>query len=168
MATSPMTKFEEMWQAHAQCVQAWNEYRNRSYGNLMTLYQGFNKHCQIPPDCITPAPLDKEVEPGRMYGPAGAIHFDTKEGYWCLGFILNLEGSRLLLEIDLREQAGKILVKRGPGDKPKEIDIALNPKQCGEFYDSIADRVKQFYAVGPDSLPDDTRVRRIGFAVDAS
>ena len=169
-----MTQFEEMCQARMRCVQSWNEYRDRSYKNLMTLFQGFVTHCGIPSDCVWLAPLDKEIKAGTKYG-TGAIHFDTNEGYWRLGFIVTLREnentfpqSRILLEIDVREQAGKILVKRGEGDKPREIDILRNPKQCGEFYDSIADRVKRFYTISPDNLSDDTTVRRIGFAADES
>jgi hypothetical protein len=165
-----MTKFEEMCQARTLSVQAWNEYRDRSYRNLITLFQGFVKHCGIPADCVSLAPLDKEIEPEKTYGPGGAIHFDINGGYWRLGFIVTLREnqntfpqSRILLEIDVREQAGKVLVKRGEGDKPREIDVLRNPKQCADLYDSIADHVKQFYTMSPDNLPDDTTVRRIGF-----
>lgn len=140
----------------------------------MTLVQGFTAHCQIPPDCVSLAPVDKEIEPGAIYGVAGAAHFDTSEGYWCLGLIVTLRESattwpqsRILLEIDLREQAGKFLVRRGKGDNPREIDIS-DQKQREEFYDSIATRVKQFYTPGPDVLPDDTTVRRIGFISSTS
>jgi hypothetical protein len=164
-----MTKFEEMCQARNQCAKAWAEYRNRSYANLIALVQGFSSRCQIPLDCLSFAPLDKEIEPGAIYGPAGAIHFDNTDCYWRLGMILTLRESphtfpqtRVLLELALKEQAGKTLVKRGKDDTPREIDLS-NQTHCDELYDSIADRVKEFYSVGPENLSDDTKLRKIGF-----
>jgi hypothetical protein len=159
-----------MCQAQVQCARAWIEYRDRSYKNLATLAQGFKVRCQIPDDCLSYVPLDKEPEPGRTYG-TGAIHFDPTDLYWHLGLILTLTESknsfpipRALLELAVREQAGRLLVKRGKGDTPQEIDIS-NKKQCDDFYDSIADRVKRFYAANPENAPDDT-ARKIGFTAD--
>jgi hypothetical protein len=65
----------------------------------------------------------------------------------------------------LREQSGKLLVKRGKGDKPQEIELT-DQRQCDDFYDSIADRVKRFYAASFENIPDDTTVRKIGFVAD--
>jgi hypothetical protein len=164
-----MTKFEEMCQARTQCARIWNEYRERSYENLMKLAVGFIAHCQIPQDCASFVPLEKEPEQGVVYTPTGAIHFDTTEQYWRLGLIITLRESeniwpqsRVRLEIALREQAGKIIVKRGRDDSPREIDPS-DQEQCKEFYDSIAERVRQFFAVGPENLADGS-LRTIGFA----
>ena len=167
-----MTKFEQMCEARAQCTKAWTEYRYRSYQNLATLAQGFRERCQIPDDCVSYSPLDKEPEPNRSYALPGAIHFDSSDLYWHLGLILTLTEAknsfpipRVLLEMAIREQSGKLLVKRGKGDKPQEIDLT-NQKQCDDFYDSIADRVKRFYVGSPDNIPDDTTVRKIGFVAE--
>jgi hypothetical protein len=167
-----MTKFVEMCEARAQCTRAWIEYRDRSYKSLITLTEGFVVRCQIPTDSLSLAPLDKEPQPGTSYGPAGAIHFDSTDLYWHLGLILTLTEDknsfpvpRALLEMAVREQSGKLLVKRGKGDKPQEIDLT-DKKQCDDFYDSIAERVKRFYAASPENISDDTTVRKIGFAAD--
>ena len=167
-----MTKFEEMCEARAQCTKAWTDYRNRSYQNLGTLARGFMARCAIPDDCVSYAPLDKEAEPNRTYALPGAVHFDSSDLYWHLGIVLTLTEAknsfpipRALLEMAVREQSGKLLVKRGKDDKPQEIDLA-DKKQCDDFYDSIADRVKRFYAANPENIPDDTTVRKIGFAAD--
>ena len=56
-----------------------------------------------------------------------------------------------------------MMVKRGKSDKPREVDLS-DQKQCEEFYDSIAERVKQFFAQGPENLSDDMELPTIGFA----
>jgi hypothetical protein len=166
-----MSKFDEMVQARVQCTKTWIEYRNRSYKNLMTLAQGFIAYCDIPEDCFALAPLDKDIEPNTNYGPAGAIHFDSADNFWHLGMIVTLREApnvfprpRVLLGVAIKEQAGKIIVKRGKEDKAREVDLS-NEEQCNGLYDSIVERVKQFYSVSPDNVAgDDTSsLRRIGF-----
>ena len=142
-----MSKFDEMLQARLQCANLWNEYRDRSYKNLMVLAHGFLDYCSIPEGCFALAPLDKDIETGVMYGPAGAIHFDSTDNFWHLGMIVTLRESpntfpqpRVLLGIAIKENQGKILVKRGKEDKAREIDLS-NQEQCNELYDSIVECV---------------------------
>lgn len=167
-----MTKFEEMCEAQAKWARSWIEYRDRSYQNLAMLSHGFKVRCEIPDDCVSYQPLDKESEPNRTtIALPGAIHFDPSDLYWHLGITLALTPKnhfpvrRVLLEMAVREQAGKLLVKRGKGDQPQEINLS-DQEQCDVFYDSIAERVKRFYAASPENMPDDTTVRKIGFAAD--
>jgi hypothetical protein len=165
-----VSKFKEMCQARVQCTKRWGEYRERSYRNLATIAVGLRDYCEIPQACFSYSPLDKEPEEGMRYAIVGAIHFDGADNYWHLGVVIALTEapspfmqSRALLEIALREQAGKVLVKLGRNGTPREIDLT-SEKQCAEFYDIIVGVVKQYYERDPDgALDDGSSLSRIGF-----
>jgi hypothetical protein len=164
-----VSKFEEMLQASALTRKQWSRYRERTYTNLSKLVNGFVTYVQIPRECISFRPLDKEPEDGWTYNLIGATHY--KDGFWNLGLCVTLSnqpitpssGPRLLLAISMKERDGKVLVKRYLTDKPRTLNLD-DENQCNEFYENIVDDIKKFYE---QSLPDsDDTPNSIGFTIE--
>ena len=73
---------------------------------------------------------------------------------------MNLVNQRTLVQICVREQKGKLLVRLGRKPSPREIDPG-DQKQREELFDSIVDAVKRFYS-GEDQS-DGSEIKRVGF-----
>jgi hypothetical protein len=150
-------------------MKAWNAYRERSYNNLATLAQGFGKYCEIPSDCLSFVPLKEKFDRKAKYTLVAATHFDFDDHYWHVGLLLILRESpneitpdAILLEFAIRENGGKMLVKRGKEDTPREINLS-DQEDCENFYASVAEGIKAFYGNPDGPSPDDRTPRRIGF-----
>ncbi len=169
-----MSKFEEMCESVAACNRRWIEHRGRCYQNLNRLVAGFKKYCEIPEANICFLPLDKEPKKNTQYNIVGATHFNDNDGYWHLGLCMTLTKNpnvfpkqRVLVAICITEHDGKVMVKRGPEDKPRQLDLD-NQSQYSEFYESIVERVKEFFAGGPQEFTDTSAsLKRIGFRAES-
>jgi len=107
-------------------------------------------------------PLNTTPNPGMLYNAIGASHFDPKDGYWYLGLLITLNTQRVLMRLALTERAGKVVVKTGTNDKPRELDLA-DEAQCRAFYDEIVEDIKRYFTAEPD-FSETPSLRKIGFS----
>jgi hypothetical protein len=113
----------------------------------------------------------KDAEPEKQYTPLDAIQFDS-DGYWHLGWRITLFESpntfphqRVLVTLALREsEDGRVMVKRGWEKEAQELDLN-NEGQCQTFYDSVIERIKEYYGRNPQDVGNGFRSSKIGFQV---
>jgi hypothetical protein len=166
-----MSKFEEMCKAFTDARNTWTAYRDRCFQHISTLSTGFVKYCEIPQGRFAFVP-DKDSEADKQYSPHDAIQFDS-DGYWHLGWRIGLFESpnsfpqrQVVVRFALKEsESGKVMVKRGWEQEAHELDLN-NESQCREFYDSITDRIKEYYGRNPQDFGgDESRSNKMGFQV---
>jgi hypothetical protein len=161
-----MSKYSEMCEAAGVARKNGLEFRERCWHNLHLLIEGFKADCEFPGGQCEIVPLDKPVTAGAVTNVVGAAHFDPKDGYWHVGLVITLKvpnqsPQRLLIRIALTERAGKVLVKTGTNDKPREIDLG-NAGQLKAFYDEIVDDIKKYFTAEPD-FDDKPSLKKVGF-----
>jgi hypothetical protein len=144
-----MSKFEEMCAAFGKARRDGTEYQHRCFQNLSFLVQGFSKYCEIPPESIQVVPVDQDAKKDTFYAIPGAAHFDPNDGFWHVGLVITLAERpntfprlRALTKVSVRERDGKVVVKRGGDDRPRELNLG-DQQQCNEFYDDIVEHVKE-------------------------
>ena len=73
---------------------------------------------------------------------------------------------RALVRVCLKEQAGKVLIKRGWEDNPQELDID-DKSQRDKFYEGIVERIKDYFSREPQGLVEaSSQKKTIGFTID--
>jgi hypothetical protein len=165
-----MSKFDEMCKAFADARNGWIQYRDRCWQHISTLSTGFVKYCDIPKGHFAFVPA-KGAEPEKEYTPLDAIQFDS-DAYWHLGWRITLCESpntfpyqSVVVRLALRESgAGRVMVKRAWEQEAHEIDLK-NESECQTFYDSVIQRIKEYFARNPQDIGINSRSSKIGFQV---
>jgi hypothetical protein len=161
------TKYEEMCEAARGAQSKEAEYRDRCWQYMGSLVSGFLRYCAIPQDRVTflkwngktgadsrfAAPQD-----GGAYTMLGATVMDS-DGFWRLGFHLNLGLGSIAFAFWIAEQNGSPITKIA--DKTWKLDFS-NQQECNEFYEEVVDRVKE--AFDGSRKP---KVKSVGFVVDS-
>jgi hypothetical protein len=169
-----MSKFDEMCKAFADARKSWFEYRDRSFANMAMLATGFINYCGFPQENVGYGTPDKNDLRDKKPLPF-AMEFNSTDGYWHVDvYITVFEAPNiypyhvLRFRLCLRESGGKLLVKRGWDDKPREIDLK-DKSQCDDFYAGVVERVKEIFGRRPQDLAEDQSKSRtlIGFNLDA-
>jgi hypothetical protein len=114
-----MSKFQELCNSYAEDQEAWRAYETECLGVLLAVVEQIRTDWGFPKDYVSFMPTDKEPEPNRNYGPAGACHFDA-DGFFCLGVAITLEMApnvspkkKLLIPICVRKADGSYLLRAG-------------------------------------------------------
>ncbi len=143
-----MTKHDEIAEAARSGINKWTEWQMRCFKHMNQFVNGFIKYCQIPTGMFRLVPLDEQPKEGTQYSVIGASHLG-EDGYWHAGLrITTAPPKMVLIEVGLTERAGKVLVKLGADDKPRQIDLN-DQKQCQAVYDEIVEDIKHFYTDEP-------------------
>ncbi len=171
-----MSKYEEMREVAHATRRNWIQYRDRSWGYMAALVNGFMDYCEVPKDMDQITFLKwnektgeqrtyREAEEGQHYTLMGATVFDPEDGYWHLGVCITLTPPGTFppqwvsFALCVTEHEGKPMVKVGVNGKPRQIDLNVQD-QCKVFYDGIVENIKQSFG---DSKKSDSK--RIGFVV---
>jgi hypothetical protein len=156
------TKFEEMRESVSQAVKKWEEYHHQCIKDLHLLVQGFVAYSEIPRDKIYFLRVDEDPEEGKKYGMVGAMHWGP-DGFWHLGLAVELHPFKtILIELCVDNNKGKLFVKAGKDGRVRELDLA-NKDRCDEFYESIVEKVKQFFTTRLEETLDRQSPVKIGF-----
>jgi hypothetical protein len=172
-----MTKYEELRRRAEETERKFNQRRERCWGYLAALMNGFVTFCAIPEDRLLFMRWNKVEGEGRRYQPpddgrynlVGATELDRADGYWHLGLLITVSepgrfpeqwfGFVLCVSED---RDGTPLVKLGVAGKPRRLDLG-DADQCEEFYRSVFDMAKQML-----SGKGDQRIQKEwGFSVSA-
>ena len=84
-----VTKFDELCAAFAESRSKFFKYRDECLGLATKLISGLVQYLEIPRDCVSFVPLDKEPEPDRQYHIIGAMHLDD-DTFWHVGVQLRI------------------------------------------------------------------------------
>jgi hypothetical protein len=151
-----MSQYDEICQASSNAVKTWNEYRQRSWGYLITIVRGLITHCGVPQEKITYLRSNELPGEERRYSPPedgghytlpGAVTFDEEDNSWHLGVSITLSPAGTFPErwvgvvLRVTENNGQAIVNLGKKGKPHTIDFN-DPKQCADLCDEITDFMK--------------------------
>jgi hypothetical protein len=160
-----MTKYEEMCSAFVEARDQAIPYQARCIADMKSLVQGFVAHCAIPDSQIAVVKRSGEHTPVSL---PEALEIDD-DAYWYLALRLTLAERpgvyperMFLMQLGLREQAGKLSVKIGPHGIPRTLDLA-DSTQRTDFYEAIVAHIVGYFQKGIRGLLDKAPLTDIGF-----
>lgn len=159
-----MSEYEKL------CLAAkdWVDHRERSRELMLQIMGGFVAYSGIPlehirylrwngdRECPIYFPPEKD---GSMYSAPGAMVFDARDGYWCLGVQVLFERTTMLFSLWVSESDGFANAKLGASGNVIRIDLEQS-SQCSGFYRRIVEAIEgAFHAESETS---------IGFSIEST
>jgi len=167
-----VSKFDEMCSTFAGEYNTFIDYRQRCWEHLAFIVKGFSDYCDIPIGSFRVVPPDEPKDENKNAVPLAA-QFSNADGLWHIGLVITLAETpkhvfprlHLMSEIALGKRDGKVVVKYGWADSPREIDLG-DEVQCRAFYDGIVERIKVCLVKRPQDLIGKTTDKTpVGFKV---
>ena len=147
------TKYEEMCEAARNGRKNRNDYRERCWGCMNQILNGFLAYTETPLNTVTylrwngllgEASTYEAADEGHRYASAGATVLG-EDGFWNLGIRIALSaGAIISFVLFVAEQDGKLVAKVGTSGKLYTLDLS-NQHTCNELYDDIVAKAKSAF-----------------------
>lgn len=175
MSEVAMSKFHELSQIYSQSRKKFFDYQSDIHRFAKSLTQGLIDYLSIPAKHVKLFPVFGEIKPDTEYSVKEAIMLGD-DNFWHLGIQIDLicdecrtiPAQPILLNIGLKQEEGRFLVKLSQKEKGHEIredkDADLH-----EFYEFIFESIKKSMQTGLlKFLEKEPTPCRVGFLSECS